>query len=47
MRHRLIHGYESVDVEILRRTIHHDLPPPVAALQRLIQETQSHRPPAP
>jgi uncharacterized protein with HEPN domain len=37
MRNRLIHGYDSVDPDILWDTIKHDLPPLVAAVDRLIQ----------
>ncbi len=33
-RNRLIHGYFSIDVQILIDTIRHDFPPLVAALER-------------
>lgn len=37
-RHRLIHGYESVDYEILRDTITNDLPPLIIELEKIIQK---------
>jgi uncharacterized protein with HEPN domain len=36
MRHRLIHGYDSIDLEIVWQTIQVDLPPLVSALQRIL-----------
>lgn len=36
LRNRLIHGYDSVDLEIVWQTIHHDLPPLVSALERIL-----------
>jgi uncharacterized protein with HEPN domain len=36
MRNRLIHGYDAVDMEILWQTLHQDLPPLIAALERIL-----------
>lgn len=36
MRHRLIHGYDTVDCEILWQAITEDLPPPIAGLEMLL-----------
>jgi uncharacterized protein with HEPN domain len=36
MRHRLIHGYDSVDFDILWRTVMEDLPPLIAALESIL-----------
>lgn len=36
MRNRLTHGYDTVDVEIVWRTVRHDLP----VLYRLVQSVQ-------
>ena len=38
MRNRLIHGYDSVDHDILWDTITHDLPPLLRAVDQLIQQ---------
>ncbi len=35
-RHRLIHGYDLVDFDILRDTITNDLPPLIEALGRIL-----------
>ena len=35
LRNRLIHGYDSVDFDILWQVIHHDLPPLIAALEQI------------
>jgi uncharacterized protein with HEPN domain len=37
MRNRLIHGYDAVDFDILWQIITHDLPPLIAALEKIIQ----------
>ncbi len=37
MRNRLIHGYESVDLDVVWQTIKLDLPPLVAALERALR----------
>jgi uncharacterized protein with HEPN domain len=34
LRNRLIHGYDSVDFDILWQIVTHDLPPLIAALER-------------
>ena len=36
MRHRLIHGYDSVDLDVLWDTIEVDLPPLVDVLDKII-----------
>ena len=38
MRNRLIHGYDSVDLDVLRDTIINDLPPLIAQLEDIIKE---------
>ena len=38
MRHRLIHGYFDVDVEIVWNTVQVDLPPLVALLDDTLSE---------
>ena len=42
MRNRLVHGYDSVDLDVLWDTIEDDLPPLIAELERIIRETE-HR----
>lgn len=37
MRQRLVHGYDTVDLQILWDTITDDLPPLVAELRRILQ----------
>jgi len=37
MRHRLIHGYDEVDLDILWETIQTDLPPLIAELDRVLE----------
>jgi uncharacterized protein with HEPN domain len=37
LRNRLIHGYDSVDFDILWQIVTHDLPPLVAALERALE----------
>ena len=37
MRHRLIHGYEFVDYEIIFDTVRDSLPPLIAQLEKLLQ----------
>ena len=39
MRNRLIHGYDSVDLDILWDTIEVDLPPLIAELENILSET--------
>jgi uncharacterized protein with HEPN domain len=39
MRNRLIHGYDSVDLDVLWDTIEVDLPPLIAALEKILNQT--------
>lgn len=39
MRNRLIHGYDAIDLEIVWQTVHVDLPPLVADLERILAPT--------
>jgi len=39
MRNRLVHGYESVDLDVLWDTIEDDLPPLIAELERILGES--------
>ena len=36
MRNRLIHGYDIVDYDVVWSTVTHDLPPLIAALEKLL-----------
>jgi uncharacterized protein with HEPN domain len=36
MRNRLVHGYDVVDLDLLRRTVKEDLPPLIASLQGIL-----------
>ena len=36
LRNRLIHGYDSVDFEILWQIINHDLPPLIVSLEQIV-----------
>jgi uncharacterized protein with HEPN domain len=36
LRNRLIHGYDSVDFEILWQIVNHDLPTLIVALERIV-----------
>jgi uncharacterized protein with HEPN domain len=38
LRHRLIHGYDAVDLDILWDIVQHDLPTLIAALERIVEE---------
>jgi uncharacterized protein with HEPN domain len=38
MRNRLIHGYDSVDLDILWDTLEVDLPPLIAELEKILDE---------
>jgi len=38
MRNRLVHGYDVIDLDLLRRTIREDLPPLIAALQEVLRK---------
>lgn len=42
MRHRLIHAYFDINVEIVWQTIVQDLPPLLSALERVLQEDSSN-----
>jgi uncharacterized protein with HEPN domain len=39
MHNRLIHGYDSVDLDVLWDTIEIDLPPLIAELGKILGET--------
>jgi len=39
MRNRLIHGYDLVDLNLLWDTVATDLPPLIAALERITEQT--------
>lgn len=39
MRNRLIHGYDSVDVDVLWDTIEVDLPPLIAEIEQILEQT--------
>jgi uncharacterized protein with HEPN domain len=39
LRNRLIHGYDSVDFDILWEIVSHDLPPLIAELEKLSPST--------
>jgi len=36
LRNRLIHGYDSVDFDILWQIVNRDLPSPIAALEQIV-----------
>lgn len=38
MRNRLVHGYRTIEFEIVRSTALNDLPPLIAAIERLLAE---------
>jgi uncharacterized protein with HEPN domain len=40
LRNRLIHGYDWVDFDILWQIVHHDLPPLIAALEKILSESE-------
>ena len=40
LRNRLIHGYDEVDFDILWQIVTQDLPPLVAALERILSEKE-------
>jgi uncharacterized protein with HEPN domain len=41
MRDKLVHDYFGVNLEVVWKTIHEDLPPLIAELQSLIEELQT------
>ena len=38
LRHRLIHGYDTVNFDILWTIVQHDLPPLIAQLEAIIEQ---------
>jgi uncharacterized protein with HEPN domain len=40
MRNRLIHGYDSIDLDVLWDTIEDDLPPLIDELERILDEDE-------
>ena len=38
MRNRLIHGYDVVDLDLLWDTVSKDLPPLIAALEKIVED---------
>ena len=38
MRNRLVHGYDVIDYDLLWETVTSDLPPLIAALQKIVKE---------
>lgn len=41
LRNRIVHGYWSIDLEILHRTASHDLPAFIAELKRIMADLES------
>ena len=41
MRHRLVHGYDAIDFDIVWQTLQVDLPPLVAALEEILRSEQA------
>ncbi len=41
MRHRLIHAYFDINVEVVWQTVVHDLPPLLSPLERILQDNSS------
>jgi uncharacterized protein with HEPN domain len=41
LRNRLIHGYDSVDFDILWQIVNRDLPPLIAALEPIVSSLES------
>lgn len=41
MRDKLVHGYFGVNLEVVWKTIHEDLPPLISTLRALIKELQA------
>ena len=39
MRNRIVHGYDTVDLEIVWKAVRDELPPLVPALERILEET--------
>ncbi len=40
MRHILVHEYHAVDPTVIWRTVHHDLPPLLPTLTKILQENE-------
>ena len=38
LRNRLVHGYDSVDFDILWKIVNDDLPPLIAAIERIVPD---------
>ncbi|MDY7011494.1 MAG: HepT-like ribonuclease domain-containing protein [Planctomycetota bacterium] len=36
MRHRLVHGYYKIDLDIVWKTLQEDLPPLIASLEKIL-----------
>ncbi|MCS6923081.1 MAG: DUF86 domain-containing protein [Fimbriimonadales bacterium] len=41
MRHRLVHGYYDIDLDVVWSTIQHDLQPLISELEVILQNTDS------
>ena len=41
MRHRLIHAYFDINVEVVWQTVVQDLPPLLAALEKVLKQNPS------
>ncbi len=42
MRHRLVHAYFDINLDILWRTVQYDLPPLIAVLECVLSEDLAH-----
>lgn len=42
MRHRLVHGYYEIDLNIVWEVISHDLPPPINHLNNILADQDSN-----
>ncbi|MGH7882305.1 MAG: HepT-like ribonuclease domain-containing protein [Candidatus Dormibacteraceae bacterium] len=41
MRHRLVHGYDRMDIEVLVETVNRDLPRLIEQIDKLLEESAS------
>lgn len=41
MRHRIVHGYDNIDLSILWATIVDDLPPLLHQLEKILEEMEN------
>ena len=41
MRHRLVHGYDQIDLDAVWATVTNDLPPLIADLERILASEES------